>query len=58
MFIICLIMCIVSTLIFLVSSAVYITCMGMLKILENIEEVVCNEKRKSVSITNKKLFKD
>ena len=58
MFVICLIICVVSTLIFLVSSAIYITCMGMLNILENIEEVVCNEKRKSVSITNKKLFKD
>ena len=58
MSVICLIIFFISTLIFLVSSAVYITCVYIIKILERIEEVVCNEKRKSVSITNKKLPKD
>ena len=59
MFLLGLAMLIVSILGFIVSSAMYITCLGILKILENIEEVyIRNQKRKSISITNKKLFKD
>ncbi len=47
--------CILSTLGFIVCSAIYITCLGISRILE---EVLIREKRKSVGITNKKLPKE
>ena len=58
MFIICLIICVVSVLGFIVLSGLYITCLGISKMLEHIEEVyIRNEKRKSVNISNKELIK-
>lgn len=58
MFLLGLAMLIVSILGFIVSSAMYITCLGISKMLKNIEEVyIRNEKRKSVNISNKELIK-
>ena len=58
MFLLGLAMLIVSILGFIVSSAMYITCLGISKMLNNIEEVyIRNEKRKSISITNKEFIK-
>lgn len=58
MFIICLIICVVSILGFVVLSGLYITCLGISKMLEHIEEVcIKNEKRKSINISNKELLK-
>jgi hypothetical protein len=58
MFLLGLAMLIVSILGFIVSSAIYITCLGISKMLKNIEEVyIRNEKRKSVNISNKELIK-
>lgn len=58
MFLLGLAMLIVSILGFIVSSAIYITCLGISKMLKNIEEVyIRNEKRKSINISNKELIK-
>lgn len=58
MFLLGLAMLIVSILGFIVSSAMYITCLGISKMLKSIEEVyIRNEKRKSVNISNKELIK-
>lgn len=58
MFLLGLAMLIVSILGFIVSSAMYITCLGISKMLNNIEEVyIRNEKRKSVNFSNKELIK-
>ena len=58
MFLLGLAMLIVSILGFIVSSAMYITCLGISKTLEHIEEVyIRNEKRKSINISNKELIK-
>ena len=58
MFLLGLAMLIVSILGFIVSSAMYITCLGISKLLKSIEEVyIRNEKRKSVNISNKELIK-
>lgn len=58
MFLLGLAMLIVSILGFIVSSAMYITCLGILKMLKSIEEVcIRNEKRKSINISNKELLK-
>jgi len=47
--------CILSTLGFIVCSGIYITCLGISRILE---EVIIREKRKSVNKSNKELSKD
>ena len=58
MFLLGLAMLIVSILGFIVSSAMYITCLGISKMLSNIEEVyVRNEKRKSINFSNKEFIK-
>lgn len=58
MFLLGLAMLIVSILGFIVSSAMYITCLGISKMLNNIEEVyIGNEKRKSVNFSNKEFIK-
>ena len=58
MFLLGLAMLIVSILGFIVSSAMYITCLGISKMLHNIEEVyIKNEKRKSVNFSNKEFVK-
>ena len=58
MFLLGLAMLIVSILGFIVSSAMYITCLGISKMLNNIEEVyIRNEKRKSVNCSNKEFIK-
>ena len=58
MFLLGLTMLIVSILGFIVSSAMYITCLGISKMLNNIEEVyIRNEKRKSVNFSNKEFIK-
>ena len=50
------VICVVSTLGFLVCSGIYICCLGMSKILERLVEI--SEKRKPVNKSNKELFKD
>lgn len=58
MFLLGLAMLIVSIFGFIVSSAMYITCLGISKMLNNIEEVyIRNEKRKSVNFSNKEFIK-
>ena len=52
------VICLISILGFLVCSGIYITCLGISKIMENIEEVVYREKRKSINKSNKELYKD
>lgn len=49
------VICIISILGFVVCSGIYITCLGISRILE---EVIIREKRKSVNKSNKELSKD
>lgn len=58
MIIIGLVMLIVSILGFIVSTAMYITCLGISKMLNNIEEAyIRNEKRRSINFSNKEFIK-
>lgn len=58
MLIIGIVLLVISILGFLVCGAIYITCLGISKMLERMMEVqVRNEKRKSINITNKELLK-
>lgn len=58
MLIIGIVLLVISILGFLVCCAIYITCLGISKMLERMMEVqIRSEKRKSINITNKEPIK-